>query len=400
MQKLHDEPRIELACGLIFVTTILLQKFSIPRGDFIAVPYYAIFSVLLWAQLRGILMIDALRLLLFSFLICAMLLSLVIGQALHSAASIGQMLLIYSLLLFRINIDRNTLLRSLVIFQKAMCWIALVVVLQQVVQHVASYSDWPNLNALPGAVLVPGFTYFRPVGLNSPYMMPNGIFFLEPSGVSLFFGLALVSELVWFRNLPRAAILGIGLIACVAATGVIVLGLLSPWLLLRLDRRAAKWAVGLAVPVLITALLLGTFRSLSDRSEELSATNTSAYLRIVRPFNQVVDLSGDPQYLLSGNGPGTSPKLANVVQWPASKFLYEYGMLSAVAFHVFLLTAVLRGSPSRLVGSAILIPHLLFGGGIVASPNIMALLMFGSLLRIRPDPVARDVLLPHLAQAA
>jgi hypothetical protein len=77
---------------------------------------------------------------------------------------------------------------------------------------------------------------------------------------------------------------------------------------------------------------------------------------------------------------------------PAQKMLYEYGLLAALTFHAYLLTAVLRRSPSRTIGVFMLIPHLLFGGGFVTHTNIMMLVMFGSLLRMPvPVPLRLDV---------
>ena len=82
------------------------------------------------------------------------------------------------------------------------------------------------------------------------------------------------------------------------------------------------------------------------------------------------------------NGPGSSLKGNNQLQWPVNKLVFEYGVLTAFVFHVFLLFVVLRDSPSIILGMILLVPHLFFGGGFVTHTNIMLLVMFGTLLRV------------------
>ena len=124
------------------------------------------------------------------------------------------------------------------------------------------------------------------------------------------------------------------------------------------------------------------FSHFVDRSSELSNDNSSGYSRLVTPFLETTALLENPAFLVSGEGAGSSPK-GTEVQWPANKLIYEYGTPTAVTFYVFLLFSILRNPPSRIVASVILIPHLFFGGGVVSHTNIMMLVMFGSMFRIR-----------------
>jgi hypothetical protein len=293
----------------------------------------------------------------------------------------------YGTMVVRADVDRPTLLRCLAPFQTGMMWIAWIVIGQQIVQYTIGNRYWPNLDTvIPSSILLQGYSYLRPYAWNSPYLTPNGIFFLEPSAVSSFMALALAAEAIWFGRLRRMVLFGVALLAGIAATGPAVIALFSPALLVQMDRRLRRFALGLSVPLLALAAASGAFSHLIDRSDEFVDAKSSAYARFVVPLDSTLTLLADPAYLLSGNGPGTSPKGSNEVQWPINKLTYEYGFLSALVFHAFVLFAMLAAPASRTLALIVLVPHLLFGGGFVSHTNLMMLVLFGSLLRVPPAP--------------
>ena len=69
------------------------------------------------------------------------------------------------------------------------------------------------------------------------------------------------------------------------------------------------------------------------------------------PLSKTLNVATDPGFFLSGNGPGSSLKGNNQLQWPVNKLVFEYDVLTAFVFHVFLLFVVLRDSPSIISGN-------------------------------------------------
>lgn len=383
---------VELSFGGLALCAIFAQKLGITTAAGGAIGFDAIILVMavLWLFLSGLAVIDPARLLCFSALICSMAISFVgesmLGIEVKSLPAVGVLIMLYGMMVFRVDTDRETILRCFNVFQIAMGVIAVIVMAQQVMQFTIGNQYWPNLNnIIPGNLLLYGYAYLRPYAWNSPYLTPNGVFFLEPSVVSQYLAIALVIEIIWFKRVGRLALYSLGLIACLAGTGLTVIALVSPLLLRHVDRRLMKWIVGIGLPLLLIGAWAGAFNHILDRSTEFSSSNSSAYARMVVPFNDTMTLASDPSYLVTGNGPGTSPKGNDQVQWPANKIIYEYGILAAILFHVFLLLAVLGSSVSRTLTLVVLIPHLFFGGGFVDHTSIMALVLFGSLLRLKPD---------------
>lgn len=393
MSRVRYVPRIDVAFGLLLISTICFQKFALPSGEYLGVPVFVMWGVLLWLFTRGVAVIDPLRMALFGLMLCAVIVSLIIQRQLPSPNALILFLLMYSALVFRVDVDRPTLLRCLNKYQTAITMIALIVIVQQMIQFSIGSSYWPNIEKMvPKGLLVPGYMYIRPYDWDSAFLTPNGFFFLEPSGTSLYLALGVATEIIWFNRIFRLAIIGLGLLACMAGTGIVLLMLLSPFLLYKMDRQVRYLIAGVGVPLILVAALFGAFSHLSDRSGELSETNSSGHGRLVAPFENTIMLASDPTYILSGNGPGTSSKAGDLtrsdeaeVQWPSNKLIFEYGLITAILFHIYMCVVAFRSSPSALLAAVIFIPQMFFGGGIVTPTNVVALILFGSLLRLKDD---------------
>jgi len=380
---------VESACTVLALSAIFLQKIGFPiAGNYIGLDAVILWGVLLWLFMRGDAVIDPSRALLFTALLMVVLVSLFIVQSVKSAPALIIFLAMYAAMLFKVEVDRATVGRCLNVFQVSMCIAACIVIAQQIIQYTVGNSYWPNLDRiLPHYLLVGDYAYIRPYAWRSPYLVPNGVFFLEPSAVSGFTALALAAEIVWFKRLWRLGLYASSLVVGMAGSGITIIAICSFPLFLKMDRHLRLWTLGLGVPIFLAAILLGAFTHLVERSSEFSNQNSSAYARFIVPFEATLRLSADPDYLVVGNGPGTSLRAVNTVQWPINKIIYEYGFLTAVVFHVFLFVAVLGKPASRTVAMVIFIPHVVFGGGFVTHANIMMLVFFGSLLRITPENI-------------
>ena len=379
---------INVAFAVLAFSAIFLQKIGFtPTSDItssVGLDDFILCGVLLWLLARGSAMIDPSRSVLFLALVCSVTLSLYLAGGYGSLPAVIVFLGMYGTMVFQVDVDRAILLMCVNKFQSCMYWIAWIIIGQQIIQYTIGNNYWPNLNNLiPSPLLIGGYAYWRPYSWKSPYFVPNGVFFLEPSIASGYLAIALAAEILWFSRLKRIALFGVALLVGMAATGPVVIALFSVPLLFKMERRLRGWVVGFGVPLLLVAALSGVFSHYTDRSREFSQTNSSAHGRLVVPFDQSLNIATDPSYVITGNGPGSSVKGDNQVQWPVNKLIFEYGLLTAILFHIFLLFVVLRDSPSILLGMILLIPHLFFGGGFVTHTNIMLLVMFGTLLRVR-----------------
>ncbi len=401
-----SQGRVAGAISVFVFSAIFLQKLGFTAGGgSIGLDVFILLGVLLWLLGCRAAVIDPVRACLFAVLLCAVALSLLlnglIGPGLKSPPALLLFLTLYAAMLVRIDVTRAFLLQLLDKFQLGMSVIAAIIIGQQLLQYTLGHGYWPNLETIvPSALLIPGYAYIRPYAWNSPYLTPNGVFFLEPSAASGFLALSLVAEILLFKRLKRLLLLVVGLFAGVAGSGPTILVLFSPLILRKLDRRLLTWGVCLGIPLLLLAVASGATSHLLARSSELSSDNSSAYARLVVPFRATVALAADPSHLLTGDGPGSSPKGDNQVQWPLNKLIFEYGLLTAVLFHLFLVIAVLGSPPSRTLTLIVLVPHLFFGGGFVSHTNIMMLVLFGSLFRVRPEPLSAESSRERLSSAA
>lgn len=395
----HPRRPIVTAVAILALSAIFLQKIGFPvAGNYIGLNALILWGVLLWLFVSGEAVIDLSRALLFTLLILVVLLSLFIAQGIKSVPALIVFLGMYSTMLFRVEVDRATLVRCLNVFQVSMCFVACIVIVQQIIQYTIGNSYWPNLERmLPSYLLVGDYAYIRPYAWRSPYLVPNGVFFLEPSVVSGFTALALAAEIVWFKRFWRLGLYAVSLVVGVAGSGVTIIAICSIPLFLQMDRRLRLWTLGLGVPILLVAMLLGAFNHFIERSSEFTNQNSSAYGRITVPFEATIRLSSNPDYLVVGDGPGASYKAINTVQWPVNKITLEYGFVTAIVFHVFLAVAILGHPASRTVALVIFIPHIVFGGGFVTHTNIMMLVLFGSLLQLAPED--RRAAIPYKSRA-
>lgn len=345
---------------------------------------------------RGGFVIDPIRLVLFGAFLVFCLLSQLLSGATMSGPAFLLMIALYVLMIFRIDVPEATYLRCLNLFQTAMLIVAGIVVAQHVIQIVASWTLWPNLDKLlPSSLLLPGYNYLQPLRYGSKFYKPNGVFFLETSFVSQFAALAAIIELVYFRRVLRVMAYVALLFMLFAGTGLLVLGLTAPFLLPRLPRRAWPWlAIGVAVAGVI-AVASGWFAQVQDRVLEFRQPGTSGYFRFTVPFMTILERAGDPASILTGFGAGNTPTRDASVLTPPAKLAFEYGFIPTLMFFLFFVFSLFKSAPSKVVAIGFLMFYL-FGGGSFAVPvYVVMCVLFCTLLRTprqaakpSPSPVA------------
>jgi hypothetical protein len=385
-----ERSRTEKGFAILAFSVVFLQKLGFGLfSSFVGLDNFILIGVLIWLFVSGDAVIDLTRFLLFGVLFITVCLSLYLTGDVPSPPALIVMFSMYSMLLFRVDVDQASLMRCMKTFQTCMVWIAVIIVLQQIIQYTIGNRYWPNLDALlPKSILVGDYMYLRPVTWRSPYLVPQGVFALEPSVASGFLAVAAAAEIIWFKRMWHLGLYTLAVLISGAGSGLVSLTICAVPLFFHMDRKLRRWIILLGIPATIALMLSGALDRYLDRSSEFTNRNSSAYWRIVVPLEELSRKLADPDYVFAGNGPGTSEKMTI----PAQKMLHEYGLLATLAFHAYVLTAVLLRSPSRTIGVVIVVPHLLFGGGFVTHAAIMMLVMFGSLLRMPvPVPLRLDV---------
>ncbi len=371
------------AFWLLSFSSIFLQKFGVTlASSSIGLDAFILWGVLAWLFLRGAVGVNATRFALFAVMtLLAVVATVVTGASDASVPSLLLFLSLYATLTLQANLPATAVLACLRQFQTMMGLIAIIVIAQQAIQFTVGAAWWPNLDTLlPHQILLQGFAYIRPYEWKSPYLTPNGVFFLEPSAVSLFLAMATAVEIRFFQSKARLILLGSSLLACMAGTGLAALVACAPFLASRLRTRALASVCILAIPALAYGFSQGYLDHILDRSSEFFDSKKSAYARISKPLEETISFAGMDSRLMYGDGPGASAKGNDEVQWPANKLGREYGLLTAAAFHVFVGYAALANPISAALSLCILIPHFFFGGGFVQHTNIMLLVMFCTLL--------------------
>lgn len=401
-REAERDRQISAVFGLMVVAMIVLQKFGLNVGD----GAVGLNVAVLWLgigvlALRGHVEIGTTRLMLLILVLNAIMLNFVLHGQMPKLSALAILLAMYAGFVIRMRISHALAMRCIGHFQTCMAVIAVVVLAQQVVQYTIGNRFWPNLDAIvPAPLLYGGFAYLHPYKWNSPLLEPNGIVFLEPSALSGYLAMAVALEVTCFFRVKRLLLYVAAMLACLAGTGPTTLLLTLPFWARRLDRRVVAVMLLVGLPFIAIAYGAGWFDPLLARSGELSDSKSSGFTRIMLPLAAIRDQLQDWSSLLMGSGPGTSVRGANLVQWPFSKLLVEYGLLTAVLFHIYILVCVLQNSPVRAALSVILVPYLFFGGGFVSHATVMPLFLLGSLLAIDSAPITwRGRWKPSAAQA-
>ena len=198
------------------------------------------------------------------------------------------------------------------------------------------------------------YNYVQPLYWGSPWMKPNGVFFLETSHVSQFIALGLVVEVALFRRIAVAAFLGTTLAATYGVTGMLIAGSSLPFLALRL-RPAAATGLLIAVPLLLFAAAQTEFLdAFTRRAAEFSQSSSSGYNRFVLPAEwSAAALTGEADPAWLGTGAGSMPKALNDdetgvagLTWPPyTKVGVEYGGIALALWLLFIAVSLFGQAP-------------------------------------------------------
>ena len=400
-QVSHVRPlaRDAAVTGAFFIlfAVIILQKVAIPLGSgtgggrlaqlHASVPVFA--AVLGWLALQGRVRVDLVQLGMLGLFFAACLPTLLAAEAGFSIPSFLAAMILYGAFAFRITIEPAAYRQILQMFQRFMVLIALLALGGYVFQYL--FGMPMNLDTLlPEAFIYREYVYLQPVVWGSSFMKPNGFFMLEASFLSQFLALAIVVELIYFQRMWVLMLFAAAVLATVAGTGLVLLAVTLPFLLVRMKPR-------LLVPLLVAGSLLaaaavatGWTDVVYQRLGTFAQPGTSAHSRFVAPFELPVATVQEEgaRSVFVGDGPGNVQENHND-QWNVfAKVVIEYGVLPFVIFLVFSIVTALRHRDSTVLAWALLVVFYFLSGAFLQPPIVylMFVLAMGYCARPKEAP--------------
>ena len=374
---------------------VFLQKFVLPLpGAPISLPLVTLYGWFAFMLLTDRLHVSYPRLMLIGLLFASATVSQIIANRPISLLSYVEFLLLYAPFVFVWRISTEQHVRLMNVFQDAMLVGAAMVILQLAWQAALGMGNAPNLERfVPKFLLLQGFNYAAPIAWGESFVRPNGFFFLEPSFASSFLSSALLIELMSFRRMWRILLYGGALLGTVAATGILMVLVAAPLLFAGRRRRGVVLAAVAGALGAVAAYYTGVLEHLTGRFSELGMRNSSAFQRLVAPFEQLNGVFADPARLVTGVGAGNAVE-TNVSLWPVVKVMVEYGAFPGAVFLVTIAICVL-GAANGPLAVALFVAFNFTGGFLLNPVSVIQMLMLVSLLAVR-EPRAVSIPPAHL----
>lgn len=359
---------------------IYLQKFALgSSGTQLGVPMLIMFAGVGYMIMFGHLEFDLSRVGVYLMFGAACLLTYSLRAG--SIMSVLQLILLYLWFAVYAPVSEETYRRIVNRFVVLMIIPAIIVLVQYFYQKITNLSDPISMTGLvPDSILMHGFMYESHFPWNSPFMRPNGFFFLEPSLFSAFCATAAILEITYSRRPYMIALMLAATALSLGATGMLMLVLAAPFLLYK---EPPQLVIGLLIVGMIaigTAYMLDIPLPLLSRVNEFDDESSSGSGRLLLPAMRLIDLIMDPSYLFVGDGAGsvTPSNNATVVgemlmnAWPFVKLVNEYGLLAMVSFGVFYGLGIIGNFNVAL--KVVLSFTFFFTGGYLLNPPVVELI--------------------------
>jgi hypothetical protein len=364
---------------LQFFLMIYIQRFAVGSGvTQISVPMVLALLSVVYMQVTRKLSMSTVRVSLYCLFVASMLSSMLLTRQLlgsyGSLLSFLQVIVAYWPITIATDLPEEVM-HSYVFdkFVKFMILPAAIVIFQYCWQKGTGMPDFLNLDQwLPKSVLAQGFSYHMPYPWNSPFTRPNGLFFLEPSVISMFTAAAAVVEMMYYRRVWFLVLFSFGTAMSMGGTGFTILLIATPMVLIK------RLPLSISLPLIAVAVItvnvlagMGVPLPLLSRMDELDHAS-SGNARLTQPFNSLMTLLNDPGYVFTGEGAGTTSLSFGTSMdmgspWPIVKLLYEYGSITTLAYIAMFAGIVLSNRDNIPLKVAFIVIFHFTGGYLVDS---------------------------------
>ncbi len=373
---------VGLVCGMAIACATLLSKLSIPplgeRG--ISISLLLLPMVALLGVAVRVLSVDATRLAMFLLLTGALSVISLFGVAAFSVSSMAMFTVVHLPFVFAgrqpdgatvppRDVAKDSISTGI---QSAFLNLALLLgccgIAQFFLQPVIPVRFlFPIENFVPVSFVAQHFNSQGVLEYGSAVYRANGVFLPEPSFFSQLMGIAIVLELCLLGRWLRLAVYGVALLSAGAGTGVMIVALSVPLLIVKRGR----WDLLLVAVAAIAAMAAFGGSSyvghLASRTGEFNAVGSSAFARFIGGFYLFDQfLWDDPWRTLFGFGAGSFSEYASRAHYPVSemplfKMILEFGFTGSLLYFVAIGYFLFSSRAPKLLSLAIAIAFLLNG---------------------------------------
>jgi hypothetical protein len=387
---------VAIVAAAMLVSTLFLTRFALTVGTSeLSLPLVVMTAGSAALIVTGTVQLSQFRVLLFCAAMAAMLIATVLGGSVRvSWLSYVNIVLVYFCYM-GVAPDQRDFERVIRLFRL----LALIIAFAGIAQFFAQFvikgpTLFTFLGVFPANLISHGFNYVIPApglgGLNKS----NGFFLVEPSSFSQLMALAIIVELEFFRPSWRLAALGAGLLLSFSGTGLLLFLAVVPIFIMR---RGWGGVLLLAVPVAIigAALLAGPkVAALMARVGEFGSDQSSGFARFLSPFYLIDQyLFANLDTAMFGMGPGAIEPYFKIAAYQIhdptwGKLIFEYGLIGALPFAVFVTYCFFGGTRSLWLSTALFINYLILGGNLVDA-RLHVLIVALVVLHGRPADIRR-----------
>jgi hypothetical protein len=226
---------------------------------------------------------------------------------------------------------------------------------------------YPLDNFVPSAFIVQGFNAQSTIYYGSHVLRATGMFMLEPSFLTQLLAVAIVAEALTFSRLWRIALYGAGVLAAHAGTGLLILAVCLPLIIVFHRRWDLLLYVALCTAVFVAFSEAFNLERILIRANELSDPHSSGFARFVGGFylfDQM--LWSDLPRALFGYGAGAFMEYTHlfrreVADMPVTKMVFEFGVVGACVYFCFLMSCLFSSPLPWIVSLAIALTFFLNG---------------------------------------
>ncbi len=405
----------------LLISTTFLQKFGIAVSSesSLSLGLFLIAIVTVAGLAFGTLKFHGRNLVLYLLIATALIGTQILGDQDFSKPSLALLLAVhlpYVVHFRRTLIDPEMPLR---LFQKVALIMAFCGVAQFALQFIIGWHTAFILDTeIPKQFLDQGYMPLNPVGSSGHIYRSNGFFMLEASLLSQLMAVAMIIEFLHFRRLFYIAAFAGALIVAYSGTGLIVLAVVIPLVLMKRGRLDAVLLLGALLFVLVAFASELQLQVFIDRIDEFQNVRSSGFARFLSIFYLIDDfLLPDPSAALFGMGAGSIGHMMNFVYYKVhdpswGKLVFEYGFLGAAVYLPCMAVMVFGTSQHKFIKLALAIQFLALGGYLltpIVHVLMLALVVWPyteetSAIEVLPaaeeGEISRDRLLPRRMRAA
>lgn len=226
---------------------------------------------------------------------------------------------------------------------------------------------YPIDNLVPQEFVVQGFNAQGTIHYASTQVRATGVFMLEPSFLTQFLAIAIIAEALTSTKLLRLALYGAGILVAHAGTGMLILLIVMPFVVITRRRWDLMLLGALGATLVIAFGEVLNLDMITSRTNEFTDPNSSGFARFVGGFYMFDEMLWPNLWrALFGYGAGSFMEYTHlftteVADMPMTKMLFEFGLIGAGVYFTFIATCLFSSPLPKLLSLGVALSFLLNG---------------------------------------